>query len=87
MIFPWDQDKTWGYHDGIVPNKMFISMPLTAGMQGDLPPELQGPADQHRGRIGAPGAPWWHYGGEISREILANPATRDQFLRRVRELT
>jgi len=28
QMYPWDQDKTWGFHDGLGPNDVFIDMPL-----------------------------------------------------------
>src|SRR5262249_45553805 len=37
-MYPWDQDKTWGYHDGIRGYEVFTDMPLTFGMAGDRPP-------------------------------------------------
>ena len=37
-MYPWDQDKTWGYHDGIQGYDVFVKMPLTTGMAGDVPP-------------------------------------------------
>lgn len=41
-IYPWDQDKTWGYYDGISANDVFVDMPLTFGMEGDAPPNRDG---------------------------------------------
>ncbi len=85
-MFPWDQDKTWGFHDGIHDDTVFSDLPLEAGMQGYLPPGIQGPDDQYFHAIGLPGAPWYRYGGEISRPVLAHPETRILFLKRIREL-
>jgi hypothetical protein len=36
-LYPWDQDKTWGFHDGIQGYDIFFDMPLTFGMAGDMP--------------------------------------------------
>lgn len=41
-IYPWDQDKTWGYYDGISRDDVFVDMPLTFGMEGDIPPSRRG---------------------------------------------
>jgi len=27
MMFPWDQDKTWGYYDGLPDDQVFFEMP------------------------------------------------------------
>lgn len=37
-IYPWDQDKTWGYYDGLPEGEVFFNMPLTYGMEGAQPP-------------------------------------------------
>src|SRR5207237_437177 len=39
-MYPWDQDKTWGFHDGIRGYDFFFDMPLTFGMEGDVPPGM-----------------------------------------------
>lgn len=85
-MFPWDQDKTWGFHDGIHGDEVFVDLPLEAGMEGFLPPGAKGPDRRHSHAIGLPGAPWYRYGGEVSRAVLAHPETRQLFLKRVREL-
>src|SRR5262249_25046930 len=36
-MYPWDQDKTWGFHDGIRGYEVFFDMPLTFGMAADAP--------------------------------------------------
>lgn len=86
-LYPWDQDKTWGYHDGIGPGQVFFDMPLTFGMEGDSPP------GQGRGlRLGGfsfgfgGGTMWWRPGGYFSRPLLANPQFRKLFLARTREI-
>ena len=70
MMFPWDQDKTWGHHDGIRGYEVFFDMPITFGMEGD----------RQRGDI------WWRPGGDVSRPFLANPTFRKHFLARTKEL-
>ena len=37
-MYPWDQDKTWGSHDGVGGYDVFVDMPITTGMTGDRPP-------------------------------------------------
>jgi hypothetical protein len=83
-IYPWDQDKTWGFHDGIQGYGVFYDMPLSFGMEGDVPPGMQ------RGR-GTPqgigiGAIWWRPGGVFSKPLLANPRFRQLFLARTKEI-
>jgi len=70
QMYPWDQDKTWGFHDGTGPADVFFDMPLTFGSEQDQ---------------GGPG-PWWRRGGFFSRPLLANAEFRKIFLLRVREL-
>ncbi|MEM7387131.1 MAG: CotH kinase family protein, partial [Verrucomicrobiota bacterium] len=85
-LFPWDQDKTWGFHDRVGPNEVFFSLPLNAGRKGFLPPDQFGPDDRFQGAIGLRGAAWYRYGGEISRAVLDHPETGKRFLLRIREL-
>jgi hypothetical protein len=72
VMFPWDQDKTWGFHDGVRGNEVFVDMPITFGMEGDRPP----------GNFPA----WWRPGGDFSRPLLADPTFRKHFLARVKDL-
>ena len=84
-MFAWDQDKTWGEYDGKPKEEVFASLPLTFGMEGDLPPGWpQG--RKPLPRIGAPGAEWWRPGGFISKPLLANPYFRKIFLREVKSI-
>lgn len=84
MMFPWDQDKTWGFHDGIRGYEVFTDMPLTFGMAGDAPPGW--PKNQPPpGGFGF-GAIWWRPGGYLSKPLLANPEFRKVFLARTKEL-
>jgi hypothetical protein len=69
-LYPWDQDKSWGYHDGTRGYEAFVDMPLTFGMAGDA----------HRD-----GA-WWRPGGDVSRPLLANPRFRKLFLAKTKEV-
>lgn len=71
-IYPWDQDKTWGFHDGITGYGVFYDMPITFGMTGDQPP--------------GGGTIWWRPGGVFSRPMLAHPRFRKLFLARTKEL-
>jgi hypothetical protein len=73
MMFPWDQDKTWGFHDGIRGYEVFTDMPITFGMEGDRPPGGGYPI-------------WWRPGGDVSRPLLANATFRKHFLARTKEL-
>jgi hypothetical protein len=83
-MYPWDQDKTWGFHDGIQGYDVFFDMPLTFGMEGDGPPGWpKGQAPP--GGIGF-GAIWWRPGGYFSKPLLANPRFRKLFLARTKEL-
>lgn len=77
-MYPWDQDKTWGFYDSIKPGEVFYDMPLTFGMEGDTPPG-GGPA-----RFDP--SSWWRPGGFFSKPLLANPEFRRLFLARVREI-
>lgn len=72
-MYPWDQDKTWGFHDGLGGYDIFFDMPLTFGMEGDQPP-------------GGFGGAWWRPGGAFSKPLLANPRFRKIFLARTKEL-
>lgn len=78
-MYPWDQDKTWGYYDGLPPDQVFFNMPLTFGMNGDRPPGGAG------GMFGGGfGAMWWRPPGYFSGPLLANPQFRKVFLARTR---
>jgi hypothetical protein len=69
-MYPWDQDKTWGFHDGVGGYDVFTDMPLTFGMNGD----------PQQGTI------WWRGPGHFSGPLLANPTFRKLFLARTKEL-
>jgi spore coat protein CotH len=76
-MYPWDQDKTWGFHDSLG-DKVFHDMPVTFGMAGDRPPG-GGEARFNPGH-------WWRPGGYFSKPLLANPEFRNRYLRRVRQI-
>ncbi len=84
-LYPWDQDKTWGYHDGLRDEPLvFTDMPLTFGMQGDTPPGWPKFVPAPNG-IGM-GTAWWRPGGYLSKPLLANPTYRKHFLARTKDL-
>jgi len=91
-IYPWDEDKTWGFYDGISLPYAFYDMPLTFGMTGDQAPGRR-EGSRRGGRRGGPdmwggaGAPsWWRPAGYFSGQMLANPYFRKQFLARLKEI-
>jgi hypothetical protein len=81
-MYPWDQDKTWGFHDA-TGDAVFFDMPVTFGMEGDRPPGF--PKDRPPPQ-GFNGGTWWRPGGVFSKPLLANPQFRKQFLARTREI-
>jgi hypothetical protein len=81
-MYPWDQDKTWGYYDGLPDDQVFFNMPLAFGMAGDRRPRDAGGG----GRFGRGGPMWWREGGHFSRPLLANPQFRKVFLTRTKEI-
>jgi hypothetical protein len=83
-MYPWDQDKTWGYHDSLMPNEVFFDMPLTFGMIGDRPPAA-GPGEGGFGPWGS-GPEWWRPPGHFSGPLLANPHFRRVYLAKVRDI-
>jgi hypothetical protein len=83
-MYPWDQDKTWGYHDGIRGYEVFYDMPVTFGMEGDVPPGWPKGRPPPAG-FGF-GSVWWRPGGHFSKPLLANPKFRKLFLARTKEL-
>jgi hypothetical protein len=83
-MYPWDQDKTWGFHDGIREGEVFYDMPLTFGMEGDVPPGWPKDRPPPRGFGGA--TPWWRAGGYFSRPLLANAHFRKHYLARTKEI-
>ncbi len=77
-MYPWDQDKTWGFHDAIQGYEVFFDMPLTFGMAGDRPPNW--PKNQPVPPGFGLGAIWWRAGGHFSQPLLANPQFRKLYL-------
>ncbi len=83
-MYPWDQDKTWGFHDGLAEDAVFTDMPLTFGMEGDVPPSW--PKNKPPPRGMTMDIPWWRPGGYFSKPLLAHPRFRQIFLTRTREI-
>jgi spore coat protein CotH len=81
-MYPWDQDKTWGFHDGLSEGQDFYDMPLTFGMEGDRPPGWPKDRKPPRGVAHA----WWRPGGYFSSPLLTNPHFRSLFLARTKEI-
>jgi spore coat protein CotH len=78
-IFPWDQDKTWGFYDGIGRDEVFYNMPLNYGSAG-----AQTPNGGHG--FAAGGLQWWRDGGYFSSPLLANPQFRKVFLAKTKSI-
>ncbi|HRI11716.1 MAG TPA: CotH kinase family protein, partial [Verrucomicrobiota bacterium] len=72
MMFPWDQDSTWGLRVMGGGRQVFYTMALTFGMNGDEPPE------DGRGS--------WRPPGWFSGPLLANPKFRQVFLARTKQI-
>ncbi len=70
MMFPWDQDSTWGLRAMSFGGDVFHTMPLTFGMNGDEPVE----------------GGWWRGPGFFSGPLLANARFRQVFLGRVKHI-
>ena len=86
-IYPWDEDKTWGFYDEKPLANDLYDMPLTFGMDEELlPGEERGPKGGPNWR--RPGKPsWWRPAGYFSGPLLANPHFRKLFLIRLKEIT
>jgi hypothetical protein len=78
LMYPWDQDKTWGFHDATHAHEPFFDMPISFGMKGDTPPGGGPP-------VFRPGS-WWRPPGFFSGPLLANPEFRNRFLRRTHQI-
>lgn len=80
-VFPWDEDKTWGYFDSGSRRGDWYEMPLDFGMNGN--------SRGWSGRFGGGpfgGPSWWRPPGHFSGPLLANPEFRRRFLMRLREI-
>ena len=84
-IIPWDQDKTWGDHDGASRAYDWYDMPLTYGMKGDRRPGSRF-SFFRVGNTGWDGGSWWRPGGYFSGPLLAHPQFRGRFLTRLHEM-
>lgn len=88
-MYPWDQDKTFGFHDGIRGDQVFTDMPVNFGATGDAPPGWNKPKPplsfmevfQRRPDWG-----WWRQPGPISGPLLANAECRKHYAARIRSL-
>ncbi len=84
-LYPWDQDKTWGFHDGIQgEEEVFYDMPVTFGMNGDRQPGLLG-FFLPKKSFGM-GHVWWRPAGWFSGPLLANPTFRKHYRARVKQI-
>ncbi len=88
MLFPWDQDKTWGTYDGIPEGEVFSTLPLTYGQAGDAPPgwSKSKPPRNFFETMNTRGWEWWRPPGCFSGPLLSNAVFRKHFLSRVKEL-
>jgi len=90
QLYPWDQDKTWGYYDFLPDDQVFFDMPLSFGMAGDRPPGSDDNGDSgNRSSFGFGGGRrpmWWREGGPFSQPLLANPQFREAFLVRTADI-
>src|SRR4030095_13082615 len=88
QLFPWDNDLTWG--EGAKGGELLIDVPLTFGMEGDIPPRAS-KLEEGFGRQKAPGGRgvelrWWGPGRAFSKPLLPNPQFRQVYLRKVRKI-
>ncbi len=88
MLLPWDQDKTWGLHDGLGQGEIFATLPLTYGRAGDLPPNWTkpNPPKSFFETMKIQGSEWWRPPGYFSGPLLQNPVFRAHFVSRIKEL-
>ena len=77
-MYPWDEDKTWGYYDGGSEDCDWYSMPLTFGMEDG--------AGRGRQRGFGGGAGWWRPPGWFSGPLLVNREFRKIFLTRLNQI-
>ncbi|HVR73012.1 MAG TPA: CotH kinase family protein [Planctomycetota bacterium] len=88
-IYPWDEDKTWGFHDGLRPGEFFFDMPVDYGIDGSAAPgggSAGGPGARGQVRGFAAVTPWWRPPGYFSGPFLANRTVRARYMKRVREI-
>ena len=85
QIFPWDEDKTWGYHDGTRRSGLLVDMPLTFGSDLDKVPG-DPTATFERSRYTGQGPTWWRAPGHFSGPLLANASFRARYLKRTKAL-
>ena len=94
QMYPWDHDQAWGIMGwgggggGGGGGRPLVDIPLTFGMEGDVPPGGGG-GRGGRGGFGGPfggGPGWWRPPGYFSGPLLANPQFRKVFLSRLRTI-
>jgi spore coat protein CotH len=81
-MYPWDQDKTWGFHDSLRDDQIFWDMPLKYAQTGDEPPGRAGGRQVQGFNVGH----WWRPPGYFSGPLLANPHFRKHYVARTREI-
>ena len=85
-IYPWDEDKTWGYYDGGSSASDLYDMPLTFGMSENNLPEAKGERGGFSGWGRSNQPRWWRPPGYFSGPLLSNPQFRELFLIRLKEI-
>lgn len=87
-MYPWDQDKTFGFYDGLPPDDVFTNMPVNFGADGDAPPGWKKPKPpvSFMEVFQRPEWRWWRQPGPISGPLLANAECRKQYAARIRSL-
>lgn len=88
ILFPWDQDKTWGLYDGLGADEVFTTLPLRFGSAGDVPPGWNKPQPPRTffETMNTRGSEWWRPPGYFSGPLLSNPVFRANFVARIKEL-
>lgn len=88
MIFPWDQDKTWGVYDGMPDDEVFATLPLGYGRTGDTPPgwTKDRPPRNFFETMNVRGSEWWRPPAFSSGPLLSNPYFRRHYVARIKEL-
>jgi spore coat protein CotH len=81
-MYPWDQDKTWGYHDSLQDDQIFWDMPIKYAHTGDEPPGARRGRQFQGFNVGH----WWRPPGYFSGPLLANPQFRKLYVARTKEI-
>ena len=85
-IYPWDEDKTWGYYGGGSDDKSLYKMPLTFGMNDTTTLISTGERGGFNGWGRSDQPRWWRPPGYFSGPLLSNPQFRKRFLARLKEI-